>query len=110
MKTIAQKATLLVIIILTGCSSGGKFTGKWREVNRGRNSVVFIIEKKGEKYDVYTENKPEAFMPMEYDKDHDMLTAQDGRMTLDAKIDSETKHLKMGPRGDGDTKEFEKIK
>ena len=111
MKTIIHAAVLVAIVSLTSCSGGaGKFTGKWREVNGGDNSKVLVIEKKGEKYDMYPEARPEKFVSMDYDAAHDMLTMTQGREMLDVRYNNSTKHLMVGDRGDNDITEFERIK
>lgn len=110
LRTLLYATALAAIIALTGCSGGaGKFVGKWREVDRGERAKVLVIEKKGAKYDLYPEERPDRFMPMEYDKDHDILTAHEGNMTLDVMYNADTKRIRMGSRGDNDTKEFEKV-
>ncbi|MBL7717981.1 MAG: hypothetical protein JNL72_04025 [Flavipsychrobacter sp.] len=100
----------LLLLAMAGCSGGGKFEGKWKELQKGQ---ILVIQKKGESYDVFPAEKPTEFMSFKYDKDHDLLSLEREGTMVDISYVKENGHIIVKPREKQyglPPMEFEKVK
>ncbi len=106
---------LFLLLLTSACSNGAdKFTGRWAMLLGNEKPPIVVIERKGDKYTMYQDGKPEtATTSFVYDKEHDLLTAQESGATIDIRYDEATKHLKMATRSGGEymtPAELERVK
>lgn len=106
MSVLKKIIPIVLTLGLFSCGGGGsKFEGKWKPIEKryGIGDEVVRIEKKGNVYKLYNEEKGEGgdAMSFLYDKERDVLSIDMGQQILDIEYNSKKKTIKMGSRGGG---------